>query len=267
MKNWITLFSLMLSVQSMGQKTNDELAFIVIKETLPQVLDANPNSIASCLKGGKMYETLMDSYRALPIIDARQLRSELDLLSDSISKILENNKIFVLLSDTLFTYEYSPVYHDQGDGWVDTFDLRNSSTWQIEYEDLVEVFQTNYEYRGLSTPIDLEFTQLIRVHINANPTVDSPIDLNKLSSLNYVYTSILPANHDSLRNQGLLVNGLRVYKPVFNKKMNKACYLFSYQARNGPWREFVFVEKKNGKWDFLDSYGSEHIDRNENWFK
>jgi hypothetical protein len=265
MKNWFKIFCLILSFQSWGQETNNELEFHVIKETLPQVLDANPNSIASYLKGGGWYETLF------PIIvesaDSNQLKSELDLVSDSITKILEHSKICVLLSDTLFAYKYSPFYYDHGDGWVDTFDLRNSSDWLIEYEDLVEVFQTNHKYRGLSKPIDLDFTELVRAHICSNPSQDIPIDLNKLNSLNYTFTSVLPANHDSLRNQGLLMRGIRVYKPVFNKSQDKACYLFSFQARNGPWREFVFIEKKNGKWHFLDTYGSEHIDRNENWFK
>ena len=32
--------------------------------------------------------------------------------------------------------------------------------------------------------------------------------------------------------------------PVFNDKKDKACYLFSFQASNGPFREFVFVEKQ-----------------------
>ncbi len=261
----------MLFVQVVGQDPTNELEFNVIKETLPQLLDANPNSLAFHSKSGKGYERLNRSLKDLVLSKdttaASQLRFELDLIADSISNILENNKIFVLLSDTLFTYNYSPSYEDFDDGWIDTFDLRDSSTWQIEYEDLVEVFQTNYEYRGLSTPIDLEYAELIRIHINSNPTAVIPIDLNKLSSLNYIYTAIPPANHDSLRNLGLIVNGIRLYKPVFNKSMNKACYLFSYQARNGPWREFVFVEKKDDKWCFIDSYGSKHIDRNEDWFK
>lgn len=271
MKNWITILCLLLYLQVVGQETTKELEFNMIKETLPQVLDANPNSLASHSKSGKGYEKLNEILKNLVISDdttaASQLGFELDLISDSINKILENNRIFVLLSDTLFTYNYSPSYEDFGEGWVDTFDLRDNSTWQIEYEDLVEVFQTNYEYRGLSTPIDLEFAELIRTHINANPTPDIPIDLNKLSSLNYIYTAVPPANHDSLRNLGLIVNGIRLYKPVFNKSMNKACYLFSYQTRNGPWREFVFIEKKDGKWCFIDSYGCKHIDRNEDWFK
>lgn len=269
MKNWIILFCLLRSLQSVGQEPTIELEFSVIKETLPQVLDANPNSIASLLKGSEGYETLnrmlTDVEKMDDTITTGKLRSELNQLSDSISKILENTHIFVLLSDTLYTYDYSPSYEEYTDGWVDTFDLRDSSTWQIKYEDLVEVFQTDHRFRGLSTPIDLEFADLIKAHINASPAIGIPIDLNDLSSLNY--TSIPPANQDSLSKRGLLINGIRLYKPVFNKSLNKACYLFSYQAGFGPWREFIFIEKRNEKWYFLESYGSELIDGNEEWFK
>ena len=133
MKNWIKIFCLMLSLQSMGQETNKELEFNVIKETLPQVLDARSISFVSYLKGGKVYESLLSIILSTP--DSSQLRAELDLLADSIAEVLRNNKIVIQLSDTLFAYKSSPTYDDHGDGWIDTFDLRNSSTWLIEYED------------------------------------------------------------------------------------------------------------------------------------
>lgn len=269
MKNWVIILFLMITGLSIGQNTNNELGFAVIKETLPQVLNENPNSIASYVKGGKTYKILTKGYRYLTkednTIDTVQLRLELDVISDSITKILEKNKIIVLLSDTLFAYKYLPNYYDHGDGWIDTFDLRDSNTWQIKYEDLVEVFQTNYEFRGLTIPVDLKFTELIKTYINSNDFKDIPIDLNELNNSYYEYTSTLPANFDSLQRQGLFINGIRIYKPLFNKSLDKACYLFSFQARNGPWREFIFIEKRNGNWCFIDSYGSEHIDRNEYW--
>lgn len=271
MKNWIIILFLTIAGSIFGQNKNFELELKVIKETLPQVLNANPNSIASYLKGGGMYEMLRNSVHYLPKMDGNadtiQIINELDKTSDSITKILEDNKILVLLSDTLFAYKYSPTYTYYNDGWVDTFDLRIRENWQIEYEDLVEVFQTNYEFRGLSTPVDLEFTKLIKGHICSKDTMDIPLDLNKLSSSHYSYTSSLPANHDTLFKQGLLVNGIRLYKPVFNKSKGKACYLFSFQARNGPWREFVFIEKRGKNWYFVESYGSEHVDGNEKWNK
>lgn len=267
MKNWITIFCLLISLQSVGQEVNNELEFTVIKETLPQVLDASPTSFVSYLKGGKVYELFLSITSNSP--DSNQLRVELDLLADSIAEVLKNNKIVIQLSDTLFAYKYSPtyIYSNFGDGWVDTFDLRDSSTWLIEYEDLVEVFQTNHEYRGLSIPIDLEFTELIKTHINSNSNEDIPIDINKLSSSNYSFTTVLPLNHDSLWHQSLLLKGIRVFRPVFNTSQDRACYLFSYETITDPWREFVFVEKKNGKWHFLESYGSEHVDKTESWFK
>lgn len=267
MKNWTTIVCLLISLQSVGQEVNNELEFTVIKETLPQVLDANPISLVSYLKGEKVYELFLSILSDTP--DSNQLIFELDSFSDTIAEVLKNNKIVIQLSDTLFAYKYSPTYtHSNfGDGWVDTFDLRDSSTWLIEYEDLVEVFQTNHEYRGLSIPIDLEFTELIKTHINSNSNEDIPIDINKLSSSNYSFTTVLPLNHDSLWHQQLLFKGVRVFRPVFNKSQNRACYLFSYETIDDPWREFVFVEKKNGKWYFLESYGSKHVDHNESWFK
>ena len=267
MKNWITIFCLLISLQSVGQEVNIELEFTVIQETLPQLLDANPISIVSYLKDGKVYELFHKVTSMSP--DSTQLRFELDLLADSIAGILNNNKIIIQLSDTLFAYKYSPTYthFNFGDGWVDTFDLRDSSNWLIQYEDLVEVFQTNHEYRGLSIPIDLEFIELIKTHINSNSNEDIPIDINKLSSSNYLFTDVLPLNHDSLRQQSLLLKGIRIFRPVFNTSQDRACYLFSFETITDPWREFVFVEKKNGKWHFLESYGSEHVDKNDSWFK
>lgn len=267
MKNWMTLFCLLILLQSVGQEVNNELEFTVIKETLPQVLDANPISFVSYLKGGRVYESLLSTTSISP--DSNQLRVELDLLADSIAEVLKNTKIIIQLSDTLFAYKYSPTYmhFNFGDGWVDTFDLRDSSTWSIKYEDLVEVFQTNHKYRGLSKPIDLEFIELIKTHINLISNDDIPIDINELSSSNYSFTTVLPLNHDSLWRQSMLLKGIRVFRPVFNSSEDRACYLFSYETRTDPWREFVFVEKKNGKWYFLESYGSKHVDKNETWFK
>lgn len=252
----------------MGQQVNNELEFTVIQETLPQLLDASPISCVSYLKGGKVYELFHAATSMSP--DSNQLRLELDLLADSIAEVLKNQKITIQLLDTLFAYKYSPTYtHSNfGDGWVDTFDLRDSSTWLIKYEDLTEVFQTNYEYRGLSIPIDLEFIALIKIHVNSTSTEDLPIDINKLSSSNYSFTDVLPLNHDSLQQQPLLLlKGVRIFRPVFNKSLDKACYLFSYETIGDPRREFVFVEKKNGKWYFLEDYGSKHVDYNESWFK
>lgn len=267
MKHWITIFCLFLSLQIAGQEVNKELEFQVIKETLPQVLAENPNSLASYLKGGGWYKILYPIASDMP--DSIQAKNELDFIADSVSKVLEKHKIRVLLSDTLYTYTYSPTYYynNFGDGWFDTFDLKNSDTWQITNESLIKTFQTDYEFRGLSIPIDLEFIDLIKAHINSTSNENIPIDLSQLNSSYYTFINIRPENHDSLHNQRLLMNGIRLYKPVFNKTLDKACYLFSFQALNGPWREFVFIEKRNGKWYLLETYGSKHVDRNEDWYK
>lgn len=268
MKFWIVLIGLLFPLFSIGQKEDHELEAHVIQETLPQLLDANPNSIASLLKGGEMYELLIESLQFSVMMDSTsdtsQLRMELDALSDSIATILETNKIRVTLSDTLFAYNYSPAYTEYKDGWIDTIDLREKESWEYTEMDLIEVFQTNSAYRGLSTPVDLEFIELIKAHVHSAST-NKRIDVSQFNTQHYEFVNHLPENHDSLTKEGLLIHAIRVYRPVFNEVKDKACYLYAGQARNGPWREFVFVEKHDNKWVFIESYGSEHIDSNEDW--
>lgn len=176
--------------------------------------------------------------------------------------MLSNQKIVVLLSDTLFAYKYYPFITKYIDGYSDTTDLKIPETWEVIKNDLIEVFETNHKYRGLKNPIDLEFIDLIYDQINSNSS-DIKIELKNLNKSYYEYRSHLDSNSIG----DLRVNGVRLYRPVFNKKLEKACYLFSFQARNGPFREFVFVEKQGKKWVLIESYGSHHIDFNEDWYK
>lgn len=259
---------ILLSSTSFGQGKKISLGLEVIKQTLPQVLDQNPNSVACYLKGGAMYELLLKASN-LPVgmdsvFNVADYQYELDSVAESVNKLLEKHKITVVLSDTLFAYSYKPRYSVDNDGWVDTTDLRNSETWKYEREDLIDVFQTRYEFRGMKQEVDLAFIDLIQKQIYFKGD-DYTFNLSDLDNERYIFTNSKPADSDTLHKQGLLINAVRVYQPVFNGSKTKACYLFAWQTRNGPWREFVFVEKKKGKWYFVESWGSEHVDLDEHW--
>jgi hypothetical protein len=215
-----------------------------------------------------MYELMLKAIHPPEGIESpfneAQVLKELDSVAESVSKLLETHKITVVLSDTLFAYTYKPRYSEDNNGWVDTTDLRNPETWQYEREELIDVFQTNYAFRGMSRAVDLAFIDLVKAQIHFKG-IHYPINLSELNSSHYKFTNSRPFDSDTLRKQGLLINAVRVYQPVFNESNTKACYLFSAQAKYGPWREFVFAEKKKGIWYFVESWGSYHVDGNDNW--
>lgn len=206
MKHFFPIFItiIILSPLSFGQGKQSTLNLEVIKQTLPQVLDDNPNSAASYLKGGAMYELLLKATHPPVGMDssfnAAHYQYELDSLAETVSKLLENHKITVLLSDTLFAYSYKPRYIDEGDGWVDTIDLRNSKTWKYKRDDLIDVFQTNYAFRGMSREVDLAFIELIKAQIHFTG-VDYAFNLSDLDNERYIFTNSKPADSDTLYNK------------------------------------------------------------------
>ena len=251
-----------------AQESNQALEIQVLKETLPQVLDNNPNSIVFYLKGGKFYNLSMEiavsGSKMDPTIDTNQWRADLDKLSDSIYTILENNKIKVSLSNTLYAYKYKPSKVKYKDGSTDVTDLRETESWEYEKEFLTERFQGDYEHYGFEQPIDLEFIDLIHLQLNQHAK-NQRINLSALNNSYYEFCSKKETQKDT--TSGRTINAVCIYKPVFNKNKDKACYLFTFQAANGPFREFVFVEKKNEKWYFVETYGSHHIDGEVNYKK
>lgn len=267
-KNVIVIVCFFLSTAVNGQVDkqidSQKLEIYVIKETLPQLLNYNPNSPASYLKGAGSYEAISRVNSMFPDGSTEavtEILLELDRFSDSISTVLTKKKISVFLSDTLYGYKYTPTITFYEDGYNDTSDMRLPEAWVYTVDQLTEVFQTNYENRGLRNPVDLAFIDLVYDQVKLNAP-NRKIDLNDLDSSYYDFRSILDADP----TEEFRMNAVRLYKPVFNQKKNKACYLFSYQAQNGPFREFVFVEKQNGRWVYIESYGSHHIDSNDDWF-
>jgi hypothetical protein len=264
-RNWICLVGTCISLTVNGQSINSQLELEVIKETLPQLLNNSPNSAASLLKNGGVYKSMVETLNLISnhnTLEVNETLLKLNKQSDSLSVVLSNQKIVVFLSDTLFAYKYYPYITKRKDGDSHTIDLKIPETWENIKEHFVEVFQTDYKYRGLKNPVDIKFIDLIYDQINLNSS-DIRIELKNLNNSYYEYRSHLDSNSIG----DLRVNGVRLYRPVFNKKMDKACYLFSFQARNGPFREFVFVEKQGKKWVLIESYGSHHIDFNEDWYK
>jgi len=259
MRDWTLILGMVMSMSVYGQNINYQLEIFVIKETLPQFLNNNPNSAASYLRDGGSYKLLFELLNLNPWRDTPDFQQGLlvlNNLADSLSNVLTKQKIVVLLSDTLFAYNYSPKINYK-DGYSDTTDLKVPETWEHTKNFLIEVFQTE-----LKNPVDLEFIDLIydQIHLKSS---DKKIILNDLNKSYYEYSRDLDSNSTG----NLRVNGIRLYKPVFNKNMDKACYLFSSQAGWGPYRKFVFVEKQGGLWVYIESYGSHHIDSDDNWFK
>lgn len=268
MKNLVLSLFFLSAFILIAQESNQALEIQVLKETLPQVLDNNPNSIAFYLKGGKFYNLSMEiavsGSKMDPSIDTNQWRADLDKLSDSIYEVLENNKIKVSLSNTLYAYNYKPSKVKYIDGRTDITDLRETESWEYEKEFLIERFQGDYEHYGFEQPIDLEFIYLIHLQLNQNAK-NQHINLSALNNSYYEFCSKKEVQKDT--TSGRTINAVCIYKPVFNQNEDKACYLFTFQAANGPFREFVFVEKKNEKWYLVETYGTHHIDGDRDYVK
>lgn len=252
------LFSLSV-LFSAAQEDTFPLEIQVIRETLPQLLNNNPNSLAAYLKDGGIYTTILEINKQLnfPKTQYDSLQTRLDYTSDSLENILREHKLIVLLADTLYSYRY--------DGYNGTTEYPhlafNSEWWALEKQTLFEVFQKEYKIYGLKQPVDTEFIDLIHQQL-INTSNDLPIDLSVLDTSYYRFVN-KPEESGDLQEQ-YIIHGIRIYRPVFNQEKNKACYLFSSQTARGPYREFVFAEKAEGSWIFIESYGSHHIDGKQN---
>lgn len=79
-KNWIYVAGTCISLSVNGQSTNSQLEFEVIKETLPQLLNNNPNSAASLLKNGGVYKSMYEMYETLNSISIHNTQEVNELL-------------------------------------------------------------------------------------------------------------------------------------------------------------------------------------------
>ena len=254
--NMKILFSLIFSLitmNSFSQKIDFETEKKIIKETLSQYLDTNPNSIASYVKGKKGYEMLQFAYKMGIVMEEDSLKKQelvhvledsLDYISSDISAELKNRKIRVKISDTLYAYLYKPVNQD----------LRKDTDWKNEYQYLLEDFKYNKLAR-LDTIIGEEYIDLIKRQIHYKGT-DKLFSVKELDHSYYQFATEI----DSCNDEYCLKAG-KVYRAVFNDSFTKGCYLFSFLCSdNQICRSFIFIRKEQNQWIFVEEYPSWIVD-------
>lgn len=235
--------------QSNTQYVSFEEEKEIIRTTLSQYLDSNPNSLASYIKGNKGYEMMefglkmglafeKDSTKKSLII---QQYDSLNYFSDSIITLLKNKKIEVIFSDTIFAYDYTPGYSD----------LRKEADWQNNYSDLLFDFEENGSAR-LDTIIGSDYIDLIRRQI----LYEGDDHKIRLSDLDHAYYQYKTSSNDEAA-----ILGIKIYRAVFNDALTKGCYLISFVCRGGKsCRSFIFIKKEENNWIFVDDYPSWLVD-------
>lgn len=252
MKLLSTIFFIFFVNFSYSQTIDFKTETEIIKQTLSQYLDSNPNSIASFLKGKKKYKfTVLGLEMGIIMEDdpvtKEALKKDLDLLSyysDSISVALQTEKIKVLISDTLFAYKYTPAASN----------LKNETDWKQNYQYLLDDFKDNKLAR-MDTIIGEEYIDLIKKQLHYKGE-------NKLflrDELNHSYYKY--ENENIPCDDEFCINGSRLYRLVLNNDNTKGCYLFSfYCGENSICRSFIFIRKENNKWIYVDEYPSWIVD-------
>lgn len=224
----------------------------IIRETLSQYFDTNPNSIASFVKGKKGYELtefMMKMAIAMEedLSAKEELQKELDSLeyySDFVSNALKTKKIKVQIIDTIYSYKYIPA----------TKNLQNETEWEENYQYLLPDFTENNLAR-LDTIIVEEYIDLIKKQIHYKGE-NRFIPTKELNNSHYQFeTNILPCNDE------FCFKADKVYSAVFNEDFTKGCYLFSFYCQeNEICRSFIFIKKQNDKWIYVDGYPSWLVD-------
>jgi hypothetical protein len=252
MKLLSILFFIFLFDFSYSQSIDFETEKDIIKQTLSQYLNTNPNSIASFIKGGKGYKFTSTALKIGIVMEEDLAKKEalkkdlnhLSYYSDSISEVLKTRKIIVQISDTLFAYRYTPK----------TYNLRNKTEWDQNYEYLLSDFKENKLAR-LDTIIGEEYIDLIKKQLHYKGE-------NKLflrEELNHLYYQY-EKNNPPCKGVFCLKSS-KLYRAVFNSDYTKGCYLFSFYCRgNTICRSFIFIKKVNNKWVYVDEYPSWLVD-------
>lgn len=256
LKKYVFFIMMFLSTKAYGQNGNDTLETHVIRETLHCYLDGNPNSAASFVQGNGTYETMHNYLNSLleikimsDTIELQNAKERLYVVSDSLKAVLLEKHILVLIHDTLYPYEYIAEEYA---------DLKDEEDWKVKYTYLKNDFTLN-EMARLRDTISAEFVDLIKLQIDIKSAART-IELNRLNNGYYIFSANSKKTYDST---SLQFRGHKLYRPVFNKDLNKACYLFSYRCRDGFCRDFIFTELKEGKWRYVDSYPSHLIGRED----
>lgn len=252
MKLLSILFFIFLLNCSYSQSIDFEAEKDIIKLTLSQYLNTNPNSIASFVKGEKSYKlTVIALKRGIlmeeDLVKKEDIKRDLNHLgyhSDSIKDILKTKKISVQISDTLFAYKYTPK----------TSNLRNETDWKQNYQFLYSDFKENNLAR-LDTIIGEEYIDLIKKQLHYKGE-DKVFLREELNHLYYQYDKV-----NLLCEDKFCLKASKIYRVVFNKDYTKGCYLFSFYCRgNNICRSFIFIKKENNKWIYVGEYPSWLVD-------
>ncbi|MGN7809477.1 hypothetical protein [Flavobacterium sp. 22076] len=234
--------------QTIDFKTEKE----IIKQTLSQYLDTNPNSIVSFLKGGKGYRfTVLGVEMGIEMeedsIKREDLKKDLNYLnhySDSIADVLKTKKIKVFISDTLFAYKYMPGANN----------LKNETDWKQNYQYLLSDFKDN-ELARMDTIIGEEYIDLIKKQVHYKGE-NKTFVRGELDHSYYKYEKENLTSKDQLS-----IRGSKIYRLVLNRDNTKGCYLFSFYCSNDKiCRSFIFIKKENNKWVYVDEYPSWIVD-------
>jgi hypothetical protein len=249
---WIKyIFGFLFLTTGFSQSLDFDLK--VIKATLPQYLNTGVNSMATFLKGNKGYELFKRVANPIIFLGSEEDKAQqkiglqkLDLLSDSIAKVLSTEKIIVLLENKLYGYSYNHGINN----------YKNNKEWEANYGDFLKDFEEN-ELVRFDTIIGRAYLDLVKqqIDIKFNPI---PLDLKSFDTLYYQFEPLKDSINFKMPSRLL---AYRLYKPVFNRELNKGCYLFSSYCRNNEiCRDFIFVKKVKNKWIYVDNYPTHLIE-------
>ncbi len=225
----------------------------IIRETLCQYLNTNPNSAASFLKTNKGYQQMRD-YHIMALAfesDAAKKKdiyndmSDFDRYVDSVTLQLQTQKVMVQLTDTLYAYQYT----------TGSKNLKNETDWQKNYANLLDDFQKNNMHR-FDTIIGEAYIELVKQQINYKGR-NTHLELSSFNKEYYQYQKKV----DNCDTNEFCIQADKVYHAVFNADGTIGCYLFSFLCGdNKICRNFIFIKKENGRWFYVDNYPSWIID-------
>ncbi|MGN7786203.1 hypothetical protein ACTJIJ_16850 [Niabella sp. 22666] len=253
MKLILSLLFLSFAQLSFSQSIDLATERSIIRETLCQYLNTNPNSAASYLKANKGYQLMKDSYKMALAFEPDSSKqkainkemSDFDRYADSVTLQLQNKKITVQLADTLYAYQYV----------AGSRNLKIEKDWQDNYTYLLDDFQKNKLHR-FDTIVGEAYIDLIKQQILYKGE-NVPFELSSFDREHYQYQKKAA---DCEKNE-FCVQADKVYRAVFSSDGTKGCYLFSFLCgENKICRSFIFIKKENGRWIYVAEYPSWIID-------
>lgn len=252
MKFILTIILSFITINSFSQKIDFETKKKIIKHTLSQYLDTNPNSVASYTKGKKGFDMLQFGLKMSIAMEEDSIKKQeliitldtLDQFSNSILEELKNRKILVSISDTIYAYKYIAGNNN----------LKNNEDWQIKYSSLLEDFEENDLVR-FDTIIGKEYIDLIKKQIDYKGS-SKAFSVNELDQSYYQFSK-----NNTPCNDEYCFRADKVYRAVFNDSFTKGCYLFSFLCQdNQICRSFIFIKKEQNQWIYVDDYPSWIVD-------